>query len=83
MFYIFVKQYNKNSGYLEVASSLYYIDDPKTKNKYNFKSGYEVVLICWLHNHFISKLINLVLVNFGKTINDYLPNKSLCAINLI
>jgi hypothetical protein len=83
IFIIFIRQYNKNSGYLEIGDSLYYIDDPKTKKKYNFKKGYEVFLACMLHNHFLSKFCNFIFAKFGKTTHDYLPNKSICAISLI
>ena len=62
---------------------MYYIDDPKTKKKYNFKNGYEVFIACTLHNHPLSNLLHLIFTKFGKTFEDFLPNKSICAIKLM
>jgi len=67
IFFIIVKQYNRNSGLLKVAESLFYIDDPKTKEKYDFKSGYQVFIACLLYNHPASRLLHFLLTKVGRT----------------
>jgi hypothetical protein len=68
---------------LEVGSSLFYIDDPKTKKKYNFNTGYEVFIACLLHNHPATNLIHILLTKTGRTFEDIFPNKAICAIKLM
>lgn len=83
VFILFIKQYNTNAGLLEVGKSLYYIDNPKTKKKYDFTQGYEIFLACLLYNHPFIKLIHFILTKNGRTFEDLFPNKALCAIKLM
>lgn len=82
-FFVFIKHYNRNSGLLEIADSLYYIDDPKTKKKFNFRSGYQVFFACLLYNHPLYKIINFIMVKLGSSLEEALPNKAVCAIKLM
>jgi hypothetical protein len=50
---------------------------------YHFDKGYETFLACFLRGHFLFNAINFILKKFGKTLYDYLPNKSICAISLM
>lgn len=66
-----------------MASSLFYMDDPKTKKKYDFNSGYQVFFACLLYNHPICNLLHFILTKFGKTIEDMFSNKAVCAMKLM
>jgi hypothetical protein len=68
VFVLFVKHYNRNSGLLEIADSLYYIDDPKTKQKFNFRSGYQVFFACLLYSNPLYKIINFIMVKLGSSL---------------
>ena len=83
IFFIFVKHYNRNSGLLEVADSLFYIDDPKSKKKYDFRSGYQVFFACLLYNHPVYNFINFIMTKLGTTLEEALPNKAINAIKLM
>ncbi len=83
IFFIFIKHYNRNSGLLELADSLFYIDDPKTKKKYDFRTGYQVFFACLLYNHPLYKFINFILTKLGTTLEEALPKKAVCAIKLM
>lgn len=83
MFIIFIQQYNRNSGLLEIGSKLFYVDDPKTKRKYDFNRGYEVFVACLLHNHVVMNGVRFLLVKMGKTSEEFFPSKAYCAIKLM
>lgn len=83
MFIVFIKQYNRNSGLLEVGASLFYINDPKTKKKYDFSGGFDVFVACLFHNHPVTNFIEYLMNKLGKTLEDFFPNKSFCAIKLM
>lgn len=63
-----IQQYNKNSGLLEIGAMLFYVDDPKTKMKYDFGKGYEVFLACLFHNHPLINVVQFLLTKMGKTL---------------
>jgi len=83
LFVIFIKQYNRNSGLLDVGSSLFYIDNPKTKMKYDFNRGFDVFVACLFHNHPVTNLIQFIMTKMGKTLEDFFPAKAFCAIKLM
>ena len=66
-----------------MADSLFYIDDPKTKKKYDFKTGYQVFFACLLYNHPFYNFMNFILTKIGTTLEEALPNKAICAIKLM
>lgn len=47
---------------------LFYVDDPKTKMKYDFGKGYEVFLACLFHNHPLINVVQFLLTKMGKTL---------------
>ncbi len=66
-----------------MADSLFYIDDPKTKKKYDFRTGYQVFFACLLYKHPFYNFMNFIMKKMGTTLEETLPNKAICAIKLM
>lgn len=68
VFIVLIQQYNRNAGLLEIGRRLFYVDEARTKRKYDFTQGYEVFVACLFHNHTLTNLIQFLMTKMGRTL---------------
>lgn len=81
--FLLISPYNENAKHLFIANKLYYIEDPKNDEKYDFDSGPSVFLACLIHKNILTKVLGWLIKFCGKNIFDFLPQKTINAFAMM